>query len=312
MRPISSVTTMDPFPRGRAAALASMAGTVLLAMIVLAPAKARALSGLLDLVVSPDVTVDLSATVVADDQIAVDDLGGTATLSSFPGVPVAADLVAYHDAGSGEALLAFDIFVELPGSMTVRQGDVVRYDGVNYTLEFDADANGVPLGARVDAVTVVGPHLLLSYDITVSLAGVVAGDEDLVRWDGAVFSLFFDGSAAGVAGGLDLDGAHRLPNNHLLLSFDGSGEVGSPAVSFADEDVLEYSPLLPAASAWELAYDGSAAHSGWGGGPDLDAVSSIAGVPVPGLGIIGLGMLTLLIALSAWGLPRRRWTCVSD
>ena len=52
-------------------------------------------------------------------------------------------------------------------------------------------------------------------------------DEDLVRFDGVTFSLFLDGSAAGVAGALDLDAVHHLdPNGHLLLSFDGSGTLG--------------------------------------------------------------------------------------
>ena len=108
---------------------------------------------------------------------------------------------------------------------------------------------------------------MLSFDTAVAFAGFTAEDEDLVRVSDSSFSLFFDGSAAGVAPGLDLDAAERLSNGHLLLSFDGSGSLGG--VSFDDEDVLEHDPD---AGTWELAYNGSAERT-LVGGANLDAVS---------------------------------------
>ena len=117
----------------------------------------------------------------------------------------------------------------------------------------------------------IGPgDLLLSFDVTVTVGGITATDEDLVRVHGGVFSLFFDGSAAGIDPGLDLDAAYILASNgHLLLAFDGSGTLGG--VSFTSEDVLEFTPT---STGWALAYDGLAEHSGWVGA-DLHGLSAV-------------------------------------
>ena len=226
---------------------------------------------LLDLNASPDITSDLGGTIINDNQAVRDDLAGTITLQAFSAVTENANLVAYERSGSG-TLLTFDISITLPGSsstITARPADVVSFDGVNYTKVFDAAAAGIPDGVRVDAVATDGSDLLLSFDTTTNLGGgLTVTDEDLVRWDGAGFTLYLDTSSAGIDPALDLDGAHRLNNNNLLLSFDGSGSVGIPAVYFDDEDILEYDAV---GLTWELAYDASAKFSAWADGPDLDA-----------------------------------------
>ena len=168
---------------------------------------------------------------------------------------------------NGDQLISFDTTVLLFDGSTPKPGDVWRYNGTGYAVEFDAAARGVPAGANLDAVAVDGGGLLLSFDIAIDL-GVAVEAEDLVRFDGTGFSLFFDGSAAGVAPGLNLDAADYLPcNGHLLLSFDGSGSIGG--VDFDDEDVLEFDRV----STWEMAYDGSARDARWGD-VDLDAVQA--------------------------------------
>jgi hypothetical protein len=166
----------------------------------------------------------------------------------------------------GSQLVSFDTTVVLPGGATARPGDVWRYDGASYSVEFDAAARGVPDVANVDAVALYGSSLLLSFDVALDLGGVHFEPEDLAQFDGTTFSLFFDGSAAGVAPGLDLDAADYLAcNGHLLLSFDGSGSIGG--IAFDDEDVLEFDRV----ATWEMAYDGSAHDPDWGP-VDLDAV----------------------------------------
>jgi hypothetical protein len=226
---------------------------------------------LFDLSASPDSALDLNGTVIEDHQTALNDLGGTITLQTFASVSENADLVAFERASNG-SLLSFDIFVTLPTTstdITVRPADVVRFDGSDYTLVFDATAAGIPNGVRVDAVATDGSDLLLSFDTTVDLgSGLTVTDEDLVRWDGVSFTLFLATSTVGIDPALDLDGAHRLKDGNLLLSFDGSGSVGTPAVFFDDEDILEYDP---AGSTWELAYDGSAQATAWLDGSDIDA-----------------------------------------
>jgi len=109
----------------------------------------------------------------------------------------------------------------------------------------------------------------------VDLGSVRADDEDFVLLDQGAFSMFFDGSAAGIDPALDLDGADLLEcNDHLLLSFDGSGTIGG--VTFDDEDVVEYDR----ASTWQMAYDGSARDPDWSAA-DLDAISATVN-PGPG------------------------------
>jgi hypothetical protein len=204
-------------------------------------------------------------------------------------------VTAYHQFWGGAQLFSLDRAALLAGALAVGPEDVVRYDGASYTVEFDGSAHGLAAGVGVDAVTVSGGKLVLSFDTTATLGAVTADDEDLVLFDGSGFTLFFDGSAHGVPSWLDLDGAHVLSGNRLAMSFDGSG--GLPGVVFADEDVLEYDLL---ADAWEITYDGSAEHPSWDA-TNLDAVAMPPVRPQPptacGIGWeLALVMPLLLVA----------------
>ncbi len=217
---------------------------------------------------STDITVDLSGTTVDDEDVASDDLFGAVVRLDLTGFPQAADVDAYQRIlPSNELLFSFGTTVALPGGVTADEGDVVRFDGTVYSLEFDASAEGFPEGVNLDAVGVIEGDLLLSFDQPVSAGGIAADSEDLLRFDGASFSLFFDGSTEGVAPEMNLDAAHYSSgDSHLFVSFDTSGVIG--ALSFDDEDILDFD----GGSTWSLAYDGSAQHAGWPEA-DLDAVS---------------------------------------
>ena len=230
----------------------------LAAWLVLVPADAQ--TPLVDVEVSPDITVSLTGTTVNDEETVVDPPTTAMTL----GLPGNVDVTGFHDLGAGEVLFSIDVSAAL-GAITATPADVVRLAGAVYSLEFDGAANGVPAGVQVDAVGVVDGDLLLSFDITAALGAITVDDEDLVRFDGG-FSLFLDGSAAGVDPSLDLDGVRRLANERILVSFDGSGSVGG--VVFDDEDVLEFDPV---AASWAMSYDGSVEHAGWPAG-DLNAL----------------------------------------
>jgi hypothetical protein len=208
------------------------------------------------------------ATVVTDDRagnVVVDDL-------SIDALPANLAVDGFHRQDSDNVLFSLETTAVL-GSIVVRPGDVVRYNQVSnsYDLAFDASAVGLPDGVNVEAVSMRGSRLILAFDTAVLLDGIVFQDEDLAGYDGTVFTMMFDGSAAGVAPGLAVDGAEVLANGQLLLSFDGSGQVGGN-VLFADEDVLEYTT----GNIWELVFDGSVAAAAWVAA-DLQALAATAG-----------------------------------
>jgi len=253
----------------RATPWATAVAAVFLTFI--APA-AHAVTPLNTLRFCPDITVNFGGTTVTPQNVAQDNLAGAVSLVNVGSIPFGTDVTAYDLLPNGEQLLAFDTTVSLPGGVTARPGDVVRFNGATYTLAFDATAAGVPIGVMTDAVAVGGAaDLLLSFDTTVTLGAVTANKEDLVFFDGANFSMFFDASAAGVPAGVDLDAFEYLDaNGHLRLSFDTSGSVGG--VAFDKEDVLEFD----GAGAWQMAYDGSAQHAEW---PPANLVALGAGIP---------------------------------
>ncbi|MBX3023300.1 hypothetical protein KF840_00145 [bacterium] len=244
--------------------------------LALVPSMAAAAPVLQSLRYTTDVAVELGATLVTPQTVAQETANGLVSLVPVGTYPAGSGIVAYDRAGNGDQFLAFDVDLELPGGLIVRPGDVVRFDGATYALAFDAAARGVPSGAQVDALRVLGAgKFLLSFDTSVDFGSFVADDEDIVQLDGAVATLFFDGSQHGVPDGLDLDAFDRLANGDLLLSFDTSGVIAG--IAFNDEDVLAFTP---ATNAWSLVYAGAAQHARWAAA-DLSALSATLGGVAP-------------------------------
>ena len=253
-------------------------------------AAAQAEGGAPPVAISPDVAVDLAGSAVLDEEVVADDGTGSPALLPLGALPDPADVDAYHRFEAGDQLFSLETGTDLGGGVVGSGGDVVRFDGSVYVIEFAASAEGIPDGVKIDAATVHGSgNLMLSFDITVDLGrGVIAADEDLVRFDGLAYTIFFDGSTEGVDEALDLDGAHyRASDGHLLLSFDGSGSLGG--VNFDDEDILE---LDPAGPSWSLAFDGSAQHAAL-------AAADVIAVPEPALPIQLLATSAFLLAIRA-------------
>jgi len=201
---------------------------------------------------SPDITTLVKRAAVNDEDVLRDDFGPLGSLVNLGTLPAATDVDAYHALPGSAALFSVDVSVELPG-ISARAADIIRFNTRNYSIEFSADAAGIPAGVNIDALTLSGSDLVMSFDVTTELAGNVYQDEDLVRYDGVKFTMFLQGASAGIGPRLDVDSVHQLDNGRLLLSFDVSGSVG--AISFDAADVLEYEP---ASGAWDLAYDASA------------------------------------------------------
>ena len=122
---------------------------------------------------SPDITVVVGGLVLDDHGVFVNDFSGVFTSVNLGVLPAQADVVAYHLAPNGDHLFSMQTTVSLGGT-TVESGDVVRYNGATYVLEFDASVAGVGAGIGVDGLSTIGTDLLLSFDITGSVGGVTS------------------------------------------------------------------------------------------------------------------------------------------
>jgi hypothetical protein len=245
--------------------------------------------------ISTDVTVVLDGTLAADEDV-VEDAASAVAKIELGALPAAADVIGYSVATNGDVLFSLDVSARLPGGVDVTPRDVVRWDGSVHSVELRGASHGIPAGAQIDAIGMIEGDLLVSLDVTATLSGVTADDEDLVRLDSTQptqWSLLFNGSAHGVPAGADLDAADVIDDGapaasaRLALSFDVSGSVGG--VAFDDEDVLE---LATASGTWSKRYDGSSAHAALGAA-DVDAVF----VPEPGAAVLALAATLALAAL---------------
>ena len=243
-----------------------------------------------DIAAAPDVTIDLSGVPVSDHQVAIDDLNGGITLQTFLGsLDSGVEVDAYHDDLANGVLFSTDTRVALPAGVNAGDEDVVRLFGGSFSLVFDGSALGVPAGAGVDAVTRSGSHLILSFDTAVDLGGVVYADEDLVRFDGAVFSSALDLSAQGLDPALDTDAVAAGGPGVWVLSFDSDGALGS--VDFADEDVVLVN-TSGGPPTFSLLYDASSEHASW-------QSADLGALPEPSRFAAGICGAALLAALTS-------------
>ncbi|HEX6268592.1 MAG TPA: hypothetical protein VFZ43_00015 [Anaerolineales bacterium] len=78
---------------------------------------------------------------------------------------------------------------------------------------------------------------LASFTANGSVGGISFRDEDILRFDGSSWSLFFDGSDVGV-GGVDVFAFYLVDADTLLLSFDKAVTVGG--LTFAPTDIAQF------------------------------------------------------------------------
>ena len=154
-----------------------------------------------------------------------------------------------------------DVTVVL-GGVTVDHNEVAEDDlsgGVSVV-----NIGTVPSSAIVTAYDrLPNGHQLLSFDTTVSLpGGVIARRGDVVRFDGAAYTIELDAGANGVPSGAVTDAVSEIGPGDLLVSFDVAVEIGG--VFADDEDLLRFH-----GGTISLFFDGSAA--GIDPALDLDA-----------------------------------------
>jgi len=149
-----------------------------------------------------------------------------------------------------------------PDITTVLGGQTVSPDGVaDDNLQgtvTPVDFPGVPAGARISGYDLLADgQELIAFDITVALpGGVTAGPRDVVRFNGASYSLEFVGANNGVPSGASIS-ALGTDQGKLLLSFDVTVNLpGLPAASPAGpRDIVR----LEGPSSFSRVFDGTAA-----------------------------------------------------
>jgi len=137
---------------------------------------------------------------------------------------------------------SIDMTREINGVL-IEPGDVFSASGSNPpNILFDADAAGIPDGVNLDGVT-QNPNngnLVVSFDRLFADATVgFIGPGDLVEVSGGLLStLVFSGRA--LPDGVNVDAAHWLTPDIMLLSFDVDAELPSaPGTQvFRDDDIV--------------------------------------------------------------------------
>jgi hypothetical protein len=157
--------------------------------------------------------------------------------------------------------ISTDITVDLGGTLTADE-DAVEDDAGSVT---QIDLGALPAAADLIGYSIAANgDVLFSLDVAASLAGGIdVTPRDVVRWNGALYSIELDGSDHGIPAGAQID-AIGVVAGDLLLSLDVTATLGN--VTASDEDLLRLESTQP--DVWSLYFDGSA--QGVPAGADLD------------------------------------------
>ena len=129
---------------------------------------------------------------------------------------------------------------------TVRDEDIVYYDGASFHLFFDGTAAGLPGYSDIDALQVVDDDTFYvsflapnsksrQVEIPAGLtsAAFIADDEDVVLYDAGNWSLYFDGTAHGLGdnNGEDITSIAMLTDGRMVFSTRGSANASKASTN---------------------------------------------------------------------------------
>jgi len=143
-------------------------------------------------------------------------------------------------------------------SLVPADHELVDTDGLGtYVLYGVALTNLLLPEVNIDAVDLLSSdRMVFSLSEDTKIGGTVYADEDLLLWDGATISLFWDGSANGLPAGVNLDAVDVISESPLEFSFSLEEDTRLPGVGMvADEDMARFvtgSGFVPS-----LDFDGS-------------------------------------------------------
>ncbi len=145
--------------------------------------------------------------------------------------------------------------------------DVLRFDGSSWSLFFDGSDVGLSGTDVTDFAMIDSDSLLMSFSNSVTLNGVSAAAQDVVRFDATslggttagTFSMYFDGSDVSLTSSTEsLDAISLLADGRILIST--TGNVSVTGVTGSDEDILSFTPTSLGSSTsgtWAMYFDGS-------------------------------------------------------
>lgn len=193
-------------------------------------------------------------------------------------------------APADQLVLSTTAAVPLPGLAGADDADLYGWDGSAFHRRFDAAGAGLGEAVDLDGLDVVSDdHFFASLERDASLPGLgTVQDEDVVEYDGGVWSVFFNGTGRGLTtGGEDID---ALSVRGDTLFFSTRGAVAPPGVTGGvdDADVYKWDGSH-FTRAWRATSHGVPAAADvdglvWTSPTRLSVSFSTAGVRLPGLG----------------------------
>jgi hypothetical protein len=154
------------------------------------------------------------------------------------------------------------------GDISAADEDILRFDGANWSLFFDGSDVGLK-APNLTAFSILDDDtILMSFSSPVSVNGITANPQDILRFDATSlgsdtagsFSLYFDGSDVGLTTTAEeIDALSFLQDGRLLISTSGVPSVIGVRGE-QDEDVLAFTPTSLGSvtrGTWSLYFDGS-------------------------------------------------------
>lgn len=160
-----------------------------------------------DILFSVDIPISLNGVAYTErDLILYDGTNFSKLLDgSAIGIPEGARIDAATVLSGGNIVFSSDIPVSLEG-ISFKANDLIVYDGSSSSIYFSGSGSGIPESANIDGVWVnLEGEILFSLDIPCNLNGLEIKDKDIVKWSEGSFSLYFDGSLAGLPSNVDVN-----------------------------------------------------------------------------------------------------------
>ncbi|HJW91840.1 MAG TPA: multicopper oxidase domain-containing protein [Anaerolineales bacterium] len=153
--------------------------------------------------------------------------------------------------------------------------DIYNWDGVGFSRTFDASLAGLPGSADIDGLVMVQANkFYVSFNVNTgtNVPGVgLVQDEDIVLYDNGAWSLYFDGSAHGLAAsnGQDLD-AIDVVGGDVYFSTVGNASIPGVGGPYDDADIYRWD-----GASFSRVFDASAA--GLPGNANVDGLNVVDG-----------------------------------